>query len=154
MILQLEQRKLNALIYRIILLMISEKVCNWPSQHIFISHSVTVLIYSILIYLDVLGNLTSLEVLDLSYNDLDDLNPENYPFQLPDNLTEMYLNNNRLHRLPNDAVHNLTKLNVLDISDNVMGVFNYTLLNKIPSGLKLLVNGELRINLLENYLIN
>lgn len=91
---------------------------------------------------DVLGNLTSLEVLDLSYNDLDDLNPENYPLQFPENLTEFYLKNNRLLKLPNDALQNLTQLRILDVSDNLMPIFNYTLLNRVASGLKLLINGK------------
>lgn len=89
-----------------------------------------------------LGNLTSLEVLDLSHNDLDDLNPEAYPFHLPKNLTEFYLSGNRLQRLPDDAVHNLTKLNLLDISHNQMEIFNYTLLERVAAGLSLLINGN------------
>lgn len=84
-----------------------------------------------------------MEVLDLSYNDLDDLNPEKHPITFPENLTELYLSGNRLVELPDDKIANLTKLNVLDISHNRMEVFNYTLLNKIKHGLSLLINGEL-----------
>lgn len=83
-----------------------------------------------------------LEMLDLSHNDLDDLNPEKHPFHLPSNLTELYLSGNRLQQLPDDAIHNLTQLSVLDISHNHMEIFNYTLLNRIATGLSLLINGK------------
>lgn len=85
--------------------------------------------------------MTALEVLDLSHNDLDDLNPERLPFSLPENLTELYLSGNRLQQLPNDAVHNLSMLSVLDVSHNKMEIFNYTLLGRIAQGLTLLING-------------
>lgn len=84
-------------------------------------------------------------MLDLSYNDLDDMNPDKNPFQLPENLTELYLSGNRLERLPNEAIHNLTQLNILDISHNKMEIFNYTLLDKISHGLSLLINGTYSI---------
>lgn len=86
--------------------------------------------------------MTSLQVLDLSHNDLDDLNPEEYPFSFPENLTELYLSGNRLQVLPNDAVANLTMLSILDISNNLMEIFNYTILSKVRHGLNLSISGK------------
>lgn len=94
--------------------------------------------------IDVLGNLSSVEVLDLSHNDLDDLNPEKHRLSFPENLTELNLSGNRLIELPSDALANLTKLSVLNVDHNRMEVFNYTLLSKISSGLTLLISGETR----------
>lgn len=92
-----------------------------------------------------MGNLTSLEILDLSNNDLDDLNPEGYEFKLPENVSQLYFGNNRLHTLPTEALANLTKLTVLDLTDNQMGKIDYKLLKKIKTGLSLLISGKAKL---------
>lgn len=73
----------------------------------------------------VLANLTRLEVLDLSHNDLND-EKGILKFRISDNLTELYLNNNNLHYLPVDKLGgHLSKLhlaenNIQEIEDKIL----------------------------------
>lgn len=66
----------------------------------------------------VIGNLTNLKVLDMSYNNLESLQAEDGIFNLPANITEIYLSHNRLDSLPEKKLKNASMLSVLDVSYN------------------------------------
>ncbi|XP_060808775.1 toll-like receptor 7 [Amyelois transitella] len=81
---------------------------------------------------NVLGNLTSLEVLDLSDNNLKDLVSRTSVgnFQLPDNLTELYLRNNELEKLPVDEMVK-SKIRILDVRNNKLTSFDPRFVRRI-----------------------
>ncbi|XP_046617159.1 chaoptin [Neodiprion virginianus] len=89
----------------------------------------------------VIGNLTSLEYLDLSYNDLSDISEPNV-FQDPANLSEVYLNDNHLTSIPLDKIIPMEHLRVLDLRDNEFGSFNIELLKIIKNGTDLRYGGN------------
>ncbi|XP_045457694.1 chaoptin [Melitaea cinxia] len=74
---------------------------------------------------NVLGNLTSLEVIDLSNNQLTDLvsRTSDTPFNLPDNITHMYLQNNTFQVLPVESLVKAKRLKVLDVRSNLLSSF-------------------------------
>ncbi|XP_050359015.1 chaoptin-like [Nymphalis io] len=74
---------------------------------------------------NVLGNLTSLEIIDLSNNQLKDLvsRTSDTTFNLPDNITEMYLRNNTLEVLPVDSLVKAKFLKLLDVRKNYLTSF-------------------------------
>ncbi|CAK1548835.1 unnamed protein product [Leptosia nina] len=82
---------------------------------------------------NVLGNLTSLEVLDLSNNDIKDLvsRTAESKLQLPENLTHLYVQNNSLEVLPIDNIVKSKRLKVLDVRHNVLTSFYPELMKKI-----------------------
>ncbi|XP_034838488.1 protein artichoke [Maniola hyperantus] len=82
---------------------------------------------------NVLGNLTSLEVLDLSNNQLKDLvsRTSDTKFNLPENITEIYLQNNTLEKLPVETLTNASHLKVLDLRNNLLTSFYPQLVKKI-----------------------
>ncbi|KAL0859010.1 hypothetical protein ABMA27_010865 [Loxostege sticticalis] len=84
----------------------------------------------------VLGNLSSLEVLDLSHNNLDDLvsRTSEAKFNLPENITELYLSNNVLLTLPIDSIARSKRLQVLDVRNNRLDSFEPTLVKGIKAG--------------------
>lgn len=77
-----------------------------------------------------LGNLTSLEVLDLSYNKIWDLSETNV-FNLPVNITELYLSGNNLAEIPIKETANVSHLKLLDVEFNKLTSLDQKLLNKI-----------------------
>lgn len=66
----------------------------------------------------VLGNMTSLMHIDLSHNDLHDLTEDPYTFNLPPNVTNLYLQNNNIIKIPINKILNLTHLDVLNLENN------------------------------------
>ncbi|XP_075988324.1 insulin like growth factor binding protein acid labile subunit convoluted isoform X1 [Anticarsia gemmatalis] len=94
---------------------------------------------------NVLGNLTSLEILDLSNNNIKDLisRTSETKFMLPENITELYLQNNGLLTLPTDSLVNATKLSILDVRDNQLISFEPALVRKVKShGLQVFFEGN------------
>lgn len=69
-------------------------------------------------FIGVIGNLTRLELLDLSYNKLHDLTSDLDFFKLPENISTVILAGNELTELPWKNFKNLTKLKVLDLKEN------------------------------------
>ncbi|KAM3955604.1 insulin like growth factor binding protein acid labile subunit convoluted [Aphomia sociella] len=93
----------------------------------------------------VLGNLTSLEILDVSNNDLRDLvsKTTDGKFTLPENITEIYLHNNMIETLPIDILVKSPRLRVLDVRNNQLNTLDPYLAKKIRSeGLRVYFDGN------------
>ncbi|CAH2988165.1 unnamed protein product [Chilo suppressalis] len=92
----------------------------------------------------VLGNLTSLEILDLSYNNLKDLvsRTSEAKFALPENITELYLQNNELETLPIDVIVRSNRLKVLDVRDNKLNALEPEIISRIRNGLTVKYQGN------------
>ncbi|KAG8035697.1 hypothetical protein G9C98_001125 [Cotesia typhae] len=71
----------------------------------------------------VIGNLTSLKTLDLSDNELSDLSEE-FVFEPPENLTNLYLSGNHFSQLPVSKILAMPNLKVLDLKNNKLGSFD------------------------------
>lgn len=91
--------------------------------------------------IDVIGNLTAIQTLDLSHNDLSDLS-EPGVFDPPINLTNLHLNHNRLSHIPLNKILPLPHLQVLDLESNEIGVFNDLFMKIIENGTRLQYYGK------------
>ncbi|XP_047038382.1 toll-like receptor Tollo [Helicoverpa zea] len=94
---------------------------------------------------NVLGNLTSLEILDLSHNNLKDLvsRTSEIKFTLPENITELILKNNSLGSLPTPNIMSSKYLKLLDVRNNQLTSFEPELVRKIKhEGLVVLFQGN------------
>ncbi|KAJ8707261.1 hypothetical protein PYW08_011395 [Mythimna loreyi] len=94
---------------------------------------------------NVLGNLTSLEVLDLSHNNLKDLisRTSEIKFSFPENITELHLRNNSLQTLPIDNIMSAKQLKLLDVRQNELTSFEPKLVRKVRhEGLEVLFQGN------------
>lgn len=95
-----------------------------------------------------LGNLTSLEDLDISHNDLHDLVTEANIFNLPENLTTLRLGHNALQKIPSKNIVKVKNLTLLDIRSNELESIDYEIIKKIETGLLLYVEGKKWFHLL------
>lgn len=94
---------------------------------------------------NVLGNLTSLETLDLSRNNLKDLvsKTSEMKFSFPGNITELYLNDNELEDLPVKELMKADKLKVLDVRGNRLTSFDPRLVARVRDrGLQVYFEGN------------
>ena len=91
--------------------------------------------------LDVIGNLTAMQTLDLSYNEINDLSEPDV-FDPPTNLTNLYLSHNRLTQLPLNKILPLPNLKIFDVESNSIGVFSDLFKNIIENGTKLRYRGK------------
>lgn len=82
----------------------------------------------------VIGNLTSLEVLDLSNNKLTNLNDPDAPFNLPENITQLLLQNNQIFRIDYRKITNLKNIKEINLENNQLHHLNKTLIDAIKSG--------------------
>ncbi|CAH0697934.1 unnamed protein product [Spodoptera exigua] len=82
---------------------------------------------------NVLGNLTSLQVLDLSHNNLKDLisRTSEIKFAFPENITELHLFNNSLQSLPTPNIVAAKNLKLLDVRNNELISFEPEWVKKI-----------------------
>lgn len=78
---------------------------------------------------NVLGNLTSLRTLDLSYNELTKL--ENEVFRMPVNFTTLHLQHNKLNNASYDALLRLSNLTLLDLRSNELTRFEPELVKRM-----------------------
>lgn len=90
----------------------------------------------------VLGNLTSLEDLDISNNDLHDLVTEANIFNLPENITNLRLGHNALRQIPAKNIAKAKNLKLLDIRGNDFESIDYEIIKKVEQGLLLYADGK------------
>ena len=95
-----------------------------------------------------IGNLTAIQTLDLSYNEINDLSEPDI-FEPPTNLTNLYLSHNRLTHLPFNKILPLPNLKILDLESNTIGVFDETLMKIINNGTKVRYHGKRIVFLLK-----
>lgn len=92
--------------------------------------------------LGVLGNLTSLETLDMSFNEIADLMAEPNIFNLPENLTTLLLNNNKLVRIPGKCIEKVQNLTNLDLRNNNFAWIEPEIIDKVKKGMNLYFEGN------------
>lgn len=94
---------------------------------------------------DVIGNLTALQTLDLSHNDINDISDRDV-FVLPLNLTNLHLSNTHLSHVPLDQILPLPNLKILDVEENEIGVFDERFMKIIQNNTVLRYSGNNRLN--------
>jgi Leucine-rich repeat (LRR) protein len=80
--------------------------------------------------------------LDLSHNRIEDLTSDKEFFRLPKGVTEVRLGNNALHELPWEHVKNVTRLEVLDIRNNLFDGFGPELTELVVKGTNVYFEGK------------
>lgn len=88
----------------------------------------------------VFENLTSLNSLDLSGNELAQL-PSSNLLRLPQNLSALYLSHNYLTRIP-VKVFIKQKFQILDLRDNLLSTFSAEFMKLIENGTNVLYSGK------------
>ncbi|XP_073844733.1 insulin like growth factor binding protein acid labile subunit convoluted [Musca autumnalis] len=83
----------------------------------------------------VLGNFTRLQYLDLSNNEISNLQSEPHLFDLPKNLTEIYLQNNQIYRLPfAQFLRKEEQFKIIDLRNNSLTEFPLSLVWNLRNG--------------------
>lgn len=95
-----------------------------------------------------MGNLSALETLDLSHNELQDLSTEPNIFNLPANLTVLKLNDNHLQRFPVEPLVKVQNLSNLDLSNNLLESIDVKLIEKVKNGMNLHFEGTFSYNII------
>lgn len=90
----------------------------------------------------VTGNLTALEVLDLSNNKLTNLNDPDAPFNLPENLTNLYLQNNGIFRIDYEKIEALKNLKEVNLENNQLLHLNKSLIDAVKRGISVQFEGN------------
>lgn len=90
----------------------------------------------------VVGNLSSLEILDLSNNKLTNLYEPDAPFDLPENMTHLFLQNNELFRLDYDKITSLKNIKEINLENNQLMHLNKTLIDSIKAGVSVKFAGN------------
>jgi hypothetical protein len=104
---------------------------------------ISIIIIELHFVADVLGNLTALKVLDLSYNELTQL--PTAVFGPPRNLTALYLQHNLLTMLPLlDLVSLKPQLRIVDMRANRLQHFHHELMSLVQNGTHILYSGKYR----------
>lgn len=86
-------------------------------------------------------NLTDLEVLDISHNQLSAFSTDkNVVF--PNKTTNIFANNNQISCIHIEAFSNLTALKKIDLRNNLFKSFEYEILNRVKFGLDLQISGN------------
>lgn len=101
--------------------------------------------------------MTRLKILDLSNNEIEDLITlgtevkkeeklltDKGIFYLPPNITEIYLQNNFLPRLPLNNIKNCSKLEILNVAHNKLISFENELVTMVKADTKVFYDGKLR----------
>lgn len=83
----------------------------------------------------------SLQLLDISYNNLKEFNQT-----FASNFSKLLLANNKIHSISWNFLTKLPRLSELDISYNNMTKLNESLIQKLESGMKMVVQGKLTLN--------
>lgn len=82
----------------------------------------------------VLGNFTRLQRLDLSNNELSNLQSEAHLFDLPSNLTEIFLQNNQIYKLNFTKFLKEQNFKIIDLSNNSLHEFPLSLVWNMKNG--------------------
>lgn len=90
----------------------------------------------------VIGNLTALEVLDLSNNKLTNLNDIDAPFDLPENITKLYLQNNGIYRIDYEKIAQLKNLKEVNFENNQLLHLNKSLIDAVKRGISVRFEGN------------
>lgn len=83
-------------------------------------------------------------MIDLSYNQLNDLSSEKELFRLPENITEIYLSYNQLSDLYWDNFKNAAALAAVDLSHNNFERFGSVLTAMVVKGTNVHFEGKQR----------
>lgn len=92
-------------------------------------------------FLGVLGNLTSLKVLDLSFNNLETMKTVG---NLPKNMTQLLISNNRLTKLSKEIINFVPKLKELNVENNLFSNFPAALAKIVSKGPTISFKGNKR----------
>lgn len=90
----------------------------------------------------VTGNLTALEVLDLSNNKLTNLNDPEAPFNLPANITQLYLQNNEIFKIDYEKMTSLKNIQEINLENNQLKHLNKSLIEAIKTGVSVMFSGN------------
>lgn len=90
-----------------------------------------------------LGNITALEVLDLSSNNLKDLDNIENPLKFPVNLTHLYMQDNQIFKIPLDEITSLENLKVVNLENNLLTYLNKSVIDSIKSGVSVFYKGNI-----------
>lgn len=90
----------------------------------------------------VIGNLTALEVLDLSNNKLTNLNDPEAPFDLPENITNLYLQNNEIFRIDYEKIVQLKNLKEVNFENNELLHLNKSLIDAVKRNVSVRFEGN------------
>lgn len=85
--------------------------------------------------------MTELHTLDLSYNELTSFSSDDYNFTFPENLTSLFISNNKLQNLQIELFGNPDSLKIIDLQNNSIEFFDSKLLTKVSDGLNLYIAG-------------
>jgi Leucine-rich repeat (LRR) protein len=90
----------------------------------------------------VVGNLSALEVLDLSNNKLTNLNDPDAPFNLPENITHLYLQNNEIFKMNYTKATSLMNIKEINVENNQLMHLNSSMITAIKSGISVKFAGN------------
>lgn len=90
----------------------------------------------------VVGNITALEILDLSNNRISSLDEPEAPFNLPENITHLYLQNNQISQINYTKITSLKNIQEVDFENNLLRHLNKTLIDAIKSGVSIKFSGN------------
>lgn len=82
----------------------------------------------------VVGNFSALEIIDLSNNKLTNLNDPEAPFDLPENITKVFLQNNEIFRINYTKITTLKNIQEINLENNQLAHLNKSLIDAIKKG--------------------
>lgn len=118
---------------------------------LYLNITIIIIINKIIYYnfLDIWTNLTQLEILDVSHNELTTFSNDDFQFSLPKNLSKLFASENRLrhfsyvmNNFSKESLHYPTTLKTLDLQNNSIESFDFKFLMQIKFGLQLYISGK------------